>query len=366
MTVLTSGITKLDSSKEITIFKDGKTSTTNNGLEIIEMFLLQYKSDNTKRAYRNALYDFFKFFYKDSGYLTFSMMVLSPVHAIAYNQYLGEQIDMGNIKTATSNLKIKAVKSFYDFLIYYTTDNEGLQIFKINPFKDIVQRTENDVEGSEPLDMYEIELMLNNPYANSEHLQERNSLLLELAIATGIRNNALLMLKEENFINDGKDIYVETSDKGGKVAKMSVKFYYDRLMEWYNKDKATRGKEDNGTIFNLHPHSANRIIREWAKEVEIQKKITFHSLRTTTAVLIYRQSGNMYKVQKALHHSRLETSNRYVDKSDTINRDAETVLIGDKVIKEFDNKVMNMSEDEMRVILLTLSNDVKLAIAKNI
>lgn len=355
--------------KYIEIFENGITIKTNEGNKIIESFLKKHNTENTKRAYRNSILEFFKFMYKEEmlPHLTFNMMIVNPSHALAYEEFLLNQLKEKKIKIATFNSRVRGIKQFYDWLIYHTTSNTtNEKIFNVNPFAKIKQRVENDSEGSEPLTLDEVELMLNNPYTKNKHLQERDLLILEMAISTGIRNTALITITEDNFYERDGNYILKVEDKGGKVAHMSINKYYDRLMKWYSIDKKLR-TDDNGTIFNLHPHSANRIIREWAKSVGIKKKITFHSLRTTTACEVVRMSGgNLFKAQEVLHHADVKVTHRYVDKAKKIIYDAEHVLDGVDMIKKFDETIQEMSKDELVDLLLSLSKDIKTDIIRKI
>lgn len=336
-----------------------------NSEDVIQMYLKTLKSPHTVRVYDKCIRDFFIYLYGTDN-ISLSQMVVDPVDASKYAEYCKERLDKGEIKTATYNGKIKGVKQFYDWLITQTTSNKlQLKLFHINPFSVVKQLNENDKEGSEPLTLEEIQLMLDNPYGKSAHIQERNKLLLELGITTGIRNTALLSLTEDDIKKDGTNYYVEVIDKENKTAKRGITPYYDRLITWYERDKIFRGGKD-GTIFNLTPIHANRIIKGWAESVGITKKITFHSLRTTTAVMVTHNTGSLSRAQLVLGHTFESTTKGYVDKERTINTDAENLLQDVDKLKEFDDLVSNVDTDNLINALNNLDADTKLKIMKNL
>jgi site-specific recombinase XerD len=337
-----------------------------NGLDIIERFLKEFKSESTKKSYRKSINDFYTWLYGDKT-LTLQMMIIDPVHAGEYSAYWMEQLNNGKIKTSTYNCKFKGIKSFYDWLITRTTSNTlDFTMMKINPFNVVKQMKEYDSEGSDALEPDEIMLMLSNPYGRGKHIQERNVLMFVLAITTGIRNHALLTITENNIIKMGNDWVIDTIDKEDKQALKPINNYYDRLMNWYHEDKKTRTDKDN-TIFNIHPIHANKVISDWAKSVGIDKKITFHSLRATTAVRIYEDNdGNLAKVQLALNHSHMETSKIYVDKNNKINHDAENIIESLQNVTTFEEKMEQLSKEELLEILSSLNASTKMQILKNL
>lgn len=349
------------------VFQGGMYKNTRSGNDVIEAYLSTLNSKHTVRQFRKSISDFFTYLY-GNDIISTQDLVINPVKAVGYQESLKMLLNNGEMKTSTYNAKIKGVKYFYDWLITQTTLNtHDIKVFNINPFSSVKQKAENDSEGSEPLTPDEVLLMLNNPIGGTVHLQTRNILMLEIAISTGIRNNALLSITTDNIKTiDGKTV-LSAKDKHNKVATRPITHYHQELLEWYNEDMKLR-TDDNGTIFNLHPHSANKIIKEWAKEVGIQKKITFHSLRTTTAVQIYHLTdGNLGRTQLALNHSNSTTTKRYVVKENVINCDAENIVESIKnTEKNFEDFVNSLSAEQMREILLNMNTTTKIQIMNGI
>jgi site-specific recombinase XerD len=337
-----------------------------SGLDIIETFLNELNSDSTKKSYRKSIFDFFNWLYGDKP-LSLQMMIIDPVHAGEYSSCCREELDSGDIKISTYNSRFKGIKSFYDWLITRTTSNTlDFTMMKINPFDVVKQMKEYDSQGSDALEPDEILAMLKNPYGRGKHAQERNTLMFVLAITTGIRNRALLTITEAKIVKMGEEWIINTIDKENKQALKPITNYYDRLMNWYNEDRKIRTDKDN-TIFNIHPIHANKIISGWAKSVGIDKKITFHSLRATTAVRIYEDNdGNLAKVQLALNHSHMETSKIYVDKNNKINHDAENIIESLQNVGTFEEKMEQLSKEELLKILSSLNASTKMQILKNI
>lgn len=351
----------------IDFYEKGIKLSSTNGFQIVEMFLTTLNSNNTVTAYKKSVLDFYDYYYGiySTNYLTLDMMVIDPSVANNYSNYWKEKLDNGEIKTSTYNCKIKGIRKFYDWLIIQTTKNtESNRLFNINPFKGVSQKSEDcDKEGSDPLDSKEVELMLNNPIGNNEHIQERNKLILEIGISTGIRNDAIITMKMTDIIRIGGEYVIITRDKGKKASNIALnEEYYERLVKWYEIDKKIR-RDKGESIFNIHPSHANRIIKEWANSVGIDKRITFHSLRSTTAMMIYHNSdNNIYEVQMALRHSDEKTSAGYVQKGYKIIKTGKYLLKRASEIKKFDETLNNMSKEELIYLISNLSDNLKLSI----
>jgi integrase len=144
--------------------------------------------------------------------------------------------------------------------------------------------------------------------------------------------------------------------------------YYHELMEWYEADLKITGYQNDGTIFNMHPHSANRLIKEWAKNVKIDKKITFHSLRTTTACQVYHMfDENLGRAKAVLQHFHTETTDKYLKKEKRVNGDAENIVEVMKGVREnFEDIVREMSKDELVDLFLSLDTTTKMNVMRKL
>jgi site-specific recombinase XerD len=346
----------------LTTFANNNELVLGNGDFIIEVYLGTLNTESTRTLYKKSINDFFKFTYGGQP-LTVDMFRISPAIAIQYMNIWRGQLENGIIKTSTYNSKIKGIKSFYNWAMGYSTNAlTGEKLIHVNPFANEKMKSENDSEGSEPLSIDEINLMLGNPYGASEHIINRNLLIFELGITTGIRCDALMGIKVSDISKHSTDIIVSAKGKEDKTAKKPINHYYDRIIAWYNEDIKVRTK-DNGTIFNITPIHANRIIKEWASQCDINKNITFHSLRTTTAVQIYHNTnGNLFKVQKMLDHAHVSTSKIYVDKENVVVHDGEDIMVNIKEASKIEDMLQNLTKEQLIKIISDLDVSTKINI----
>jgi site-specific recombinase XerD len=352
----------------VEISQNGNRTTTLLGEDIIEAYLSTLNSDNTRDSFRRAINSFFSTLYPND-ILTAEMMIINPAQAQGYALMYKNAYRNKEIMASTYNSKIKGIKYFYDWLIVQTTLNTmNMKIFNVNPFAQVKLISESDSVGSMPLEIDEVILMLANPYGHNDHIKERNSLLLEMAITTGIRRTAITSITINNIKKIGNNWVLEVMDKGNKRDIKSINNYYDRLIKWYNHDKLFRTPtEDKDVIFNISDKTANRIIKTWVEKVGINKDITFHSLRVTTAIEIFKREGNnIFAVQSYLNHSSANTSKIYVDKMNTIKTAGEDIINDGKLANSInvEEVLNNANKEDLLMAIKTLDSVSQLKIAK--
>lgn len=342
--------------------------------QIIKSFLNSLNSEQTKNQYSKSIWEFL-YFTHGTLELRISDLILDPIHALNFYNFNLERYKNKEIKASTFNAKIKGASRFYDFLIANTSSNtKNIQLIKINPFANIKQIKEKDIEGSEPFTKEEMLMMIQHPYGSNDHIRLRNKLLFILGITTGIRCSALLNLTMDDIKHKEGVYYIDTVDKGGTPIKSAITMYYDVLNDWYNEDLKLRGYDtalvnDNGKtpkIFNIHKNSANRIIKQWVESLGIckGKKISFHSLRTTTCNEIFLNTGSIDQAQMCLNHKDNRTTKYYLDKANDIKHQGENIV--SSLIQDQDLlvKLSLLSKEEIINKLMLLNEDTKKALAE--
>lgn len=91
-----------------------------------------------------------------------------------------------------------------------------------------------------------------------------------------------------------------------------------------------RGNE-NDFVFNLPSHTAcNRAIKEWLKNAEIDKHITWHCSRHSCATILMRTTKDMQAIARILGHTSIRHTELYTHQSD--ERAKETILKFPKIL----------------------------------
>ncbi len=132
---------------------------------------------------------------------------------------------------------------------------------------------------------------------------QRDALLLLIAMNTGARASEILNLKRSDFHK--KSIFIRGL-KGSNDREIPIPDFLHRHIDWYFKHNRKIGFEDR--VFNI---SYIRLYQIWDMFRPIKKK--FHSLRHTFAIKIYMKTRDLKLVQLCLGHRSILNTMVYVD-----------------------------------------------------
>lgn len=141
--------------------------------------------------------------------------------------------------------------------------------------------------------------------------------LVNFARASGLRLSECLLRKEEVDLAAGR---IRTVGKGGKAIDHPVTSEMRAILmaEMANPTdhvftyRAVRAGPDRARGERL-PITASGLKTMWrrARAAGLPKDLRFHDLRHDFATKLLRETGNLKLVQRALHHSKVETTTRY-------------------------------------------------------
>jgi integrase/recombinase XerD len=165
-----------------------------------------------------------------------------------------------------------------------------------------------------------------------EHARGMWPQLVQAALATGIREEALIRAKRADVDHDRKELTVV--DKGSKVRVVDLKpmggyelfaklpaFAGKPWLFWRTEDKRVRkdSKREATTIGDQIEDPAACFRREvcrvasWAYENGVDfRRFTFHHLRHKHAIVWLREGGNIYLLQQRLGHSSIKQTEEYL------------------------------------------------------
>jgi site-specific recombinase XerD len=145
---------------------------------------------------------------------------------------------------------------------------------------------------------------------------QRDRLILEVFLGTGIRLQELVDLKIEDVDLEAKHLHIRSA-KGGVP---QVKFLHTRLrglLRTYLKWRVRQGTECCPALFisqrgtRLSPRQIAYRLAYWLREAGIDKPLTPHSLRHTFATRLYARTNDLLVVQRALGHRQIATTEIY-------------------------------------------------------
>lgn len=150
-------------------------------------------------------------------------------------------------------------------------------------------------------------------------VQLRDRAILETLFSTGLRVSEVANLKIEQ-INLKRDEFT-VRGKGDKPrvvflsdeAKKWIKQYVDKRTDtspylFVSHDRAKKGREESGPIT---PRSIERMVKRYARDAGITKRITPHTLRHTFATDMLMAGADIRAVQDLLGHASINTTQIY-------------------------------------------------------
>ena len=211
-------------------------------------------------------------------------------------------------KSRSQTRSISALKSFFNYLLF-----EG----KINssPLNDIESpKIENRLP--EVLTEDEIKRLISSVNLDSEFGQ-RNKTIIEVLYGTGIRVSELTELKLSNIFFE--ENILKVTGKGnkerfvplGKIASIEIKKYLT------NRDKLKINSKFSDILFlNRYGRQLTRsmifkIISDSYKRIDIDKKISPHTLRHSFATHLLKNGADLRSIQLILGHESITTTEIY-------------------------------------------------------
>ena len=208
--------------------------------------------------------------------------------------------------SSTIARNIAAIRFFYDFLIQEELVNENYA-HGIKPPKP--NKSLPDIISSE-----EVLKLLEGP-SDSDPKSVRDKAMLELLYATGVRASEIVDL---NISDVNLSIGYIRCIKGekeriipiGKPAMAAIENYIKVI----RKDIAKDGEQ--ALFVNMNGARLTRqgfwkIVKYYAKNANIDKKITPHTLRHSFAVHLLENGADMHSIQSMLGHSDISTTQIY-------------------------------------------------------
>jgi integrase/recombinase XerD len=312
--------------------------------EAYERWIARYKSESTKRAYRESWTEFFKFTQR------FPWAVLSS-DAMAWQQHLEDK----GLAAASINRYLAALSSFYSFVkrdlrrqddgtertIHVDDSGRSLE----NPFRaGTMERKKQGPVNVAPLSAHDLKAMRQaiNPASRTG---ARDLALYECYLRTGRRLNEIVRLRwcdlqptaingEYKFWWTGKGSDRNPGKKTGW--RVLPKVVYDAIVAYLKVDGRWPVEDPEMYIFQplrdagtanlprVRPDLAanrhisgghvNGIIKKLARKAGIDdSRVHTHTLRHSFAFHLYKQTKDIKLVQGLLDHEDLKTTLGYLE-----------------------------------------------------
>lgn len=278
-------------------------------LEKYQIYLLTVKQKEEKTTVSSYIEDIYKYLeYMENNKIK-TALDIEYQNITNYLKYL----DNNNYETSSIIRKIVSIKLFHKYLSEeYKIKDISSKI--INPR---LRRKLPNILTIEEVDNL-LDIKLNTPF------DYRNKAMLELMYSSGLRVSELVDLKLNNIDLDNG--YVRCLGKGKKeriipIGEIAIEYLKKYINEYRNSMK--KGYYTENVFLNNHGKNITRqgfflIIKNIAKEKNINKNITPHMLRHSFATHLLNNGANLRTIQEMLGHSSITTTQIYTNVSNEI------------------------------------------------
>lgn len=203
------------------------------------------------------------------------------------------------------------------YLKHFFTLLHGLGMIKQNPMKNFPNPYYERRIIDRSLSLEECQRLFQAALKADPFVRKYFNLFL-LMTTTAVRNREIIQLTFEQIDFDRRVIMVNKGQKttsevvympDSLVEELERYIHHPVVEEWR--------KSGHSEVFfeNNHPLSKevlNRIIKNFCLNAGIQKKVTAHSFRHTTAYLMQKSGIDIIAIKRQLRHKQLSTTLRYV------------------------------------------------------
>lgn len=212
------------------------------------------------------------------------------------------------LKPSTISRSIASIKAFYHYLM-----KEGLVQEDIS---DCLKAPRVERKAPDILTVEEMERLLGQPSGDSDK-ELRDSAMLELLYATGIRVSELISLKLSDVNMHMGFLICRDGDKERMISFNSqVRDVLQRYLTKARDHMVTNEARDilfvNCSGMPMSRQGFWKLVKSYAKKAGITKAITPHTLRHTFAAHMVESGTDLKSVQEMLGHSDISTTHMYV------------------------------------------------------
>jgi len=263
-------------------------------------------SENTKAAYQNDLHQLAGFVEKEAA----KRGTIPPWASFDRQAMLSYLLDLKGRGYAATTVarKVAAIKSFFGFLVA-----EG--ILRNNPTQG-VSSAKVGKSLPKPISISQVHRLLEQPTKLSTPEAKRDSAMLHLLYASGMRVSELVSLNLDDIIDDG---YVRCFGKGHKerlipIAPRAALVVKEYLTE--ARPHLAHNIDEKALCLNRRGERLTRqglwqILKGYAKSAELGTEITPHTLRHSFATHMLNGGADLRSVQELLGHANISTTQVY-------------------------------------------------------
>ncbi|ADU30049.1 site-specific tyrosine recombinase XerD [Evansella cellulosilytica] len=269
-------------------------------------------SKNTTEAYNRDLTAYIQYIESHEN-----KKDVNEINRPAIMQYLYFLKDNGRAPT-TITRNISSIRAFHQFLLRERLSSSDPTIH--------ISRPKQEKKLPKILSTTEVEALISASVKNPA-LNIRNKAMLEVLYATGIRVSELCQLSLSDLHLDMG--FIRCIGKGNKERIIPIGNVATKALETYlQKSRPTLLKKQAHSILFVNHHGNKmsrqgfwKIIKLLAKEANIKKELTPHTLRHSFATHLLENGADLRAVQEMLGHVDISTTQIYTHITKTRMKD---------------------------------------------
>jgi len=275
---------------------------------VVQDFLEQFRSKETRRAYESTI----KSFFGVDDIRLINNLKLQIVRSSDAQSWIKIMIKE-NKSSSTIKRNVSCMNSLYDYAL-----EEGL--VSSNPFggKRIeklikLNSQKGEVFKGVALDKNEIKQLL----GGIENI--RDKVLIKFMLKTGLRVSEVVNVKWEDIINVNEKWFIKVIGKGNKIRHIGISNDMKDELEEYFKWK------NNDLIFNMTTRNVNYILKKWCEKTGV-RIISAHDTRRTFITNLKRNGADLFELQQIAGHSSINTTKKYFIEDDIFENNAARLV----------------------------------------
>lgn len=211
-----------------------------------------------------------------------------------------------SIKITTINTRLRALRSFYNFLFKNKLIDE-------NPMKNIKLLRDRQ-KNIETLDNKEIELLIKTIRQQQTFVSFRDEVMLLVFLDTGIRLSELVGIEVED-VTGNKIIVKKTKNLFERTVYLSevTQEQLRRYIQIRGHIEGTKRLFISQDNLELHSHSIQKRFTKYGNEANINKRVSPHTFRHTMAKRMILAGVDAFSLMHLLGHSDITVTKRYVN-----------------------------------------------------
>ena len=285
---------------------------------VAEFFTGQVNNDNTRRAYVNATRRFSQ--WCDSRGIH-QLVEVQPIHVAAFIKELEKELSAPTVKQ-----HLAALRMLFDWLV------TG-HIIEVNPAHAVRGPKYSTKKGKTPVLSAEETGTLFKAIDTASLVGLRDRALIGLMAYTFARVSAATSMKVEDCFLQGRRLFIQLHEKGGKRISLPCHHNLETYLEEYIA-KAGIGDEKKGPLFRTAAGRSDTLRRNAMQQAEvylmiqrraaiagITTRINCHTFRATGITTYLKNGGSIEVAQEIAGHESSRTTSLYDRRTDEISLD---------------------------------------------